>query len=117
VVDEAVGRMMVDLMEMITFVGHTHQLKIYKYCKEMLESKKFRKMIFPLAKTSRYIINIGSVGQPRDGYNKAKYAIWDSEQNTVESRHVDYDIAKAAKKMKRTGISKRYVVLLEKAKM
>jgi len=116
IADEAVGRMMADLKERISFVGHTHQLRIFEYCDGKLEIKKFRKMTFPLAKTSRYIINTGSVGQPRDGYNEAKYVIWDSGQNTVESRHVAYDIQNASKKMKKAGIPKRYVVLLEKAK-
>ena len=103
------------LKEKITFVGHTHQLAIYELDQGDLKKKILIKLRVSLAKTRRYIINTGSVGQPRDGYNEAKYVIWDSIRNTVESRFVSYDYHKAAKKIKNAGIPERYADLLEKA--
>ncbi len=45
------------------------------------------------APASRYIINPGSVGQPRDDFNnQAKYGIWDQEAHTFIQRAVPYDV-------------------------
>jgi predicted phosphodiesterase len=51
--------------------------------------------IFDLPKFGRVIVNPGSVGQPRDGDNRASYAILDLEALTVEFRRVAYDIVRA----------------------
>ena len=113
--DQRLINIMGRLKEQITFVGHTHQLGVYELDQGELKKKKLIKLRVSLAKTGRYIINTGSVGQPRDGYNEAKYVIWDSSRNTVESRFVSYDYHKAVKKIKKAGIPKQYAVLLEKA--
>jgi len=42
---------------------------------------------------------VGSVGQPRDGNNQAKYVIWDSRSSTLELRYVTYYIAETAEKI------------------
>ena len=44
----------------------------------------------------KYIINVGSVGQPRDGDPNAKYVIFDNERMTVDLRFVIYNIDKTA---------------------
>jgi diadenosine tetraphosphatase ApaH/serine/threonine PP2A family protein phosphatase len=55
----------------------------------------------------KYIISAGSVGQPRDGNNKAKYLIWDSVAETVDVKFVDYDIAAVVEKMKAAGLPQK----------
>lgn len=50
----------------------------------------------------RYIINVGSVGQPRDGNPKASYAVFD--QSGVEIRRIEYPIDKTQQKMKAAGL-------------
>ena len=47
----------------------------------------------------KYLINVGSVGQPRDGNSEAAYGIYDLETNTVTLCRVPYDIEKAQQKM------------------
>ena len=59
---------------------------------------------FALERGRRYIVNVGSVGQPRDRDPRAAYAIWDTERGTVASRRVVYDIATAATKIRRGGL-------------
>ena len=113
--DQKLIQIMERLKERITFVGHTHQLGIYELDHGNLKKKMFMKLTVFLAKTRRYIINSGSVGQPRDSYNEAKYVVWDSARNTVTSRFVPYDYHTAAKKIKKAGIPERYAELLEKA--
>ncbi len=50
------------------------------------------------------IINVGSVGQPRDDNPKAAYAIYDTEQSKVWVRRAEYDIEAAAKKIMDAGL-------------
>ncbi len=52
----------------------------------------------------KYFINVGSVGQPRDGDARAAYCIYDIERNVVEQRRVKYDVAAAQKKIIRAGL-------------
>lgn len=108
-------RIMGRLKQRITFVGHTHESVIYELDQETLKRKVLIKLTVSLAKSRKYIVNIGSVGQPRDGYNEAKYVIWDSDKGTIESRFVSYDYHLAAKKIIQAGIPKQYAVQLEKA--
>lgn len=53
----------------------------------------------------RYLINIGSVGQPRDGNPDACYLIYTTETQQMQLRRVPYDVKKAQKKMKKVGLS------------
>jgi diadenosine tetraphosphatase ApaH/serine/threonine PP2A family protein phosphatase len=53
----------------------------------------------PLHPRRRYIINPGSVGQPRYGSPAASYALLDDEALTVEFRFVTYDVATAQDKI------------------
>lgn len=103
------------LEERIAFVGHTHQLEIYELDNGVLKKKVLMEKKIVLAKSRKYIINAGSVGQPRNGYNEAKYVIWDIDQNTIEARFVSYDYHKAAMKIRKAGIPRLYSDLLEKA--
>lgn len=90
--------------EKICFIGHTHTLTLFslngdKICKEELTGG-----VTALAAGARYIINIGSVGQPRDGLNNmAKYVLWDSDAETIEVRFVPYDISVTAEKIIKLG--------------
>ena len=99
------------LKERIAFVGHTHQLGIYELDNGILKKKILIEKRIVLAKSRKYIINAGSVGQPRDGYNEAKYVIWDIDEKTVEARFVSYDYHKVAIKIRKAGIPQRYSVL------
>ncbi|ACV68994.1 metallophosphoesterase family protein [Desulfohalobium retbaense] len=78
--------------ETLCFVGHTHELMLV--CLESGRARRdvLRRGVFALEAGSRYVVNVGSVGQPRDGDNRAKYVIWDTEQASLEVRFVAYDI-------------------------
>jgi diadenosine tetraphosphatase ApaH/serine/threonine PP2A family protein phosphatase len=52
----------------------------------------------------KYFINVGSVGQPRDGNWRAAYCIYDIENNLVELLRVKYDLATAQKKISKAGL-------------
>jgi diadenosine tetraphosphatase ApaH/serine/threonine PP2A family protein phosphatase len=52
----------------------------------------------------RYIVNVGSVGQPRDRDPRAAYAVWDVEAGQVDVQRVAYDVATARRKIVEAGL-------------
>jgi diadenosine tetraphosphatase ApaH/serine/threonine PP2A family protein phosphatase len=52
----------------------------------------------------RYIVNVGSVGQPRDRDPRAAYALWDVDTGRVQVRRVAYDLATARRKIVDAGL-------------
>lgn len=94
---------LIDLCEEVCFVGHTHDLKIYSFDGEKLRIAPLRKGTVTMEKGHRYIINAGSVGQPRDGNNNAKYVIWDDAEASLDVRFVPYDIAATARRILELG--------------
>lgn len=81
----------------IAFAGHTHCLMLMSYGGGHIEFDPLHQEIIRLKPEHRYIVNVGAVGQPRDGDPRAKYVIWDNRRNILEIRRVAYDIEKTAK--------------------
>lgn len=52
----------------------------------------------------RYIVNVGSVGQPRDHDPRAAWALWDAEARRVSLRRVSYDVGAAQAKIRAAGL-------------
>jgi diadenosine tetraphosphatase ApaH/serine/threonine PP2A family protein phosphatase len=52
----------------------------------------------------RYIVNVGSVGQPRDRDTRAAYAIWDVEARRITGCRVPYDVGAVRGKIARAGL-------------
>lgn len=92
------------MTEKFCFVGHTHLLEIVSYNGQSVRHENLHQGIHRLRPDEKYIFNVGSVGQPRDGNNRAKYVIWDSAQDRIEVRFVAYDIATVASKIKKAGL-------------
>ena len=84
--------------ESICFVGHSHVAGIY--CDDGGEPKD-RVALQP---GRRYLVNVGSVGQPRDGDPRLACAIFDREERTVVIMRVEYDIEAAAGKIRAAGL-------------
>ena len=93
----------VSMKEKICFVGHTHDLEINQFDGKVITRRPLSKGVLPLEAKHRYIINVGSVGQPRDGDNRAKYVIWDSTSRQIDVRYIAYDIAKTASRILELG--------------
>ncbi len=102
------GRQLMAAFEQITetrcFIGHTHLLKLIGYDGNRVFRSPLCKGITQLDKDKKYIINFGSVGQPRDGDNTAKYVIWDSGDDHLELKFIPYDIAAVANKILAAGL-------------
>ncbi len=111
------ARILRSLPEQISFVGHTHHLRLYEYCDGQINIIEMEKKKLSLDKNNSYIVNTGSVGQPRDHSIEAKYVIWDSVERTVEPRFIQYDNKKAADKIIDAGIPEIYSERVGKGKM
>ncbi len=94
--DEEIRQILSTMTAWCAFVGHTHQLAIIELDNFRLTRQRLTQDVHYLKKDSRYIINCGSIGQPRDGDRRAKYVVFDSDQLTVEARFVEYDPRRTA---------------------
>lgn len=65
-----------------------------------------------LARGHKYLFNIGSIGQPRNGDNRASFAIFDSTAQTVTRYRVPYNIAAAQEKNMAAGLPERLALRL-----
>jgi diadenosine tetraphosphatase ApaH/serine/threonine PP2A family protein phosphatase len=94
---------MMNLMETnIGFIGHSHIPGVF-----FLEGDKIgytRRPKIDLEKDGKYLINVGSIGQPRDGDWRACFCIWDRQAGTIEMRRVEYDISAAQRKILEAGL-------------
>jgi diadenosine tetraphosphatase ApaH/serine/threonine PP2A family protein phosphatase len=52
----------------------------------------------------KVLVNVGSVGQPRDDNPKAAFAIYDSEEKVIEIKRVSYEVEEAARKIREAGL-------------
>ncbi len=84
--------------ENICFFGHSHLPQIFMEREDALPRCQTGHDFLP-DRESRYLINVGSVGQPRDNDNRACYLIFDTDEYEVIYRRVEYDIATAQAKM------------------
>ena len=90
----------------VTLFGHTHHQGGFSYVDSQLEvlqirprsSESFAALRVELPR--RYLLNPGSVGQPRDGDPRAAFAIADLDHQTVEFWRVPYDIAAVQDRMR-----------------
>jgi diadenosine tetraphosphatase ApaH/serine/threonine PP2A family protein phosphatase len=79
----------------VCFIGHSHIPVIF----EKTEAGIIESEPGVLDRESRYIINVGSVGQPRDGNPKLSFGLFDTEKSEYRNIRLDYDIESAAKKI------------------
>ncbi|MFQ5722468.1 MAG: metallophosphoesterase family protein, partial [Candidatus Aminicenantales bacterium] len=85
----------------ICFFGHTHFPFVYKEKDNLIEGTFLtgNSSEVKLEKDVRYLINPGSVGQPRDRNPRAAFAIYDSKARKVKFFRIEYDIKEAQRKI------------------
>jgi len=88
----------------ICFYGHTHVPRAYVKDSTVKGVPLERLMIEP---NKKYFINVGSVGQPRDGDWHAAYCIFSPAEHIVELRRIGYDINTAQDKIVEAGLPQR----------
>jgi predicted phosphodiesterase len=96
-------RVLRGLDEETCFVGHTHELLLVELGRKGVEVRRLCEGGNELGESPR-LVNAGSVGQPRDGDNRAKYLIWEPEPRLLEVRFVDYDIRRTVEGIAAAGL-------------
>jgi diadenosine tetraphosphatase ApaH/serine/threonine PP2A family protein phosphatase len=89
----------------VCFHGHTHVPIAFTEGLDISNGTFYETV--KVEQKKRYFINVGSVGQPRDGDPRAAYAIYDSEEATVELHRLDYDLETTQKKILTAGLPER----------
>lgn len=97
----------------VCFFGHTH-VPVAFIRDSMVRGGTYSK--FKVEPGRKYFVNVGSVGQPRDLNPKAAYVIYDLDEQTIELRRLDYDIAKAQQKILDAGLPPRLAERLSHGK-
>ncbi len=89
----------------ICFIGHTHSPIIIEklISGELLVHKNF----VVINQQSRYIVNVGSVGQPRDRDPRASYAV--INENTIDIVRIEYNIKRTQNEMAKVGLPIRLI--------
>ena len=101
-------RIMQTMSQPVCFIGHTHELALISCDGHFTDSKILKQETLTLQKSDRYIINVGSVGQPRDGDNHAKYIIWDTDEFSLQVKYIPYDIDAVARKIIAAGLPRSH---------
>jgi diadenosine tetraphosphatase ApaH/serine/threonine PP2A family protein phosphatase len=90
----------------LCFFGHSHFPVIFGLSPDAITTvltvaPSFR---FKLRDGVRYLVNPGSVGQPRDGNPLASFAIFDSDSRVVTIHRIQYRLEETQEKIKRAGL-------------
>jgi diadenosine tetraphosphatase ApaH/serine/threonine PP2A family protein phosphatase len=92
---------------MLCLFGHTHCPVTFQLSQERVETigaSGLTESRVELDRESKYLINPGSVGQPRDGDPRAAYGIADTAANIVELYRVEYGIEATQAKVTKAGL-------------
>jgi predicted phosphodiesterase len=98
----------------LCFVGHSHVPGIFASNHNKIENIEAAKIRIEYER--KYVINAGSIGQPRDGDPRASYVIYDSEDAILEIKRIEYDVKKAQEKILRAGLPPRLAARLSEGR-
>lgn len=92
-----------NFVEKFIFIGHTHVPGIIVY-EQTKGSTVVRDTMIQVQSQHRYLVNVGSVGQPRDGIAAASFALLDTKKGKISLRRVPYDVTSAQEKIRSVGL-------------
>jgi diadenosine tetraphosphatase ApaH/serine/threonine PP2A family protein phosphatase len=95
-----------DRLSFVTFMGHTHLTRSWR----INEAGAWNMPLAPFRASERfkYLVTVGSVGQPRDYDPRACFVIFDSETQRIEHIRVPYDINLAGERIRAAGLSDHF---------
>ncbi len=96
------------------FFGHSHRPAIYRKKGRRVDQLPGSEVF--LSRKWQYIINVGSVGQPRDRDPRASFGVFDDESGELKIIRVKYPIRKAQKKIRAAGLPERLAARLAEGK-
>lgn len=95
-----------DRLRPLSFIGHAHLTMIFQLTAKKAKRAEPKHVV--LREDVKFIINVGSVGQPRDRDPRACFCLWDSEAESLEYVRVEYDIESAARKIVKAGLDEKF---------
>jgi predicted phosphodiesterase len=109
VAEEDAGEAFAYLESRLAFFGHTHLQGGFIWNRERVETilpvpANCKGDVLKIDEGAGYLINPGSVGQPRDGDPRASYAVFDSQSGKIHYRRVAYDVETAQRKIRDAGL-------------
>ena len=89
----------------VCFFGHTHRRALwYRDIRGKVALRQITPTTIQLSREEHYLINPGSVGQPRDGNPEAAYAIFDDEEFSIRFKSAPYDVSGAQRRILAAGL-------------
>lgn len=87
----------------LCFIGHSHiPIVFYKRGKRILFEQTNEVRLNDT--DEKVLVNVGAIGQPRDGNPDSVVAVYDSDEELIRLKRVSYDIDRAAKKIREAGL-------------
>lgn len=93
-----------DELENVTFIGHSHLTKSFCLDRER-GAVEMEGPVLHFDTDKKYVVTVGSVGQPRDNDNRACFGVYDTEASTFTYHRTEYDIRSAARKIFESDLS------------
>jgi diadenosine tetraphosphatase ApaH/serine/threonine PP2A family protein phosphatase len=88
------------LEERLCFIGHSHQPVFFEQDEQgHVAYDRKAEISLTIREKCKYIINVGSVGQPRDGNPETSFALYDSKKHRVEVKRLPYNFSETQRKM------------------
>jgi predicted phosphodiesterase len=97
---------MFDDMAQLTLIGHSHLCKVFALSATTVE--ELPAVDLTLERGKKYIVSVGSVGQPRDYDNRASFVVFDADTRRFSFKRIEYDIESAAKKVLDASLERNF---------
>jgi diadenosine tetraphosphatase ApaH/serine/threonine PP2A family protein phosphatase len=89
----------------VCFVGHTHvPVTLLRLRDDPLRTAYTVDTAIDLSESAKALVNVGSVGQPRDDDPRTAFAIYDARADRVSIRRAAYDIDAEARRIRSAGL-------------
>lgn len=99
-----------DELSSLTLIGHSHLCKVFELSRNSVE--ELPSADFTMKPGKKYIVSVGSVGQPRDYDNRASYTTFDTDSRKFEFKRIEYDIESAAEKVLQCKLERNFATRL-----
>jgi len=88
------------LQEHVCFIGHSHQPVFFEQDESgHVAYDRKAELSLAIKPECKYIVNVGSVGQPRDGNPETSFATYDTDKRRIEVRRLPYNFPRTQQKM------------------
>lgn len=106
--DSSLSKVLERMDEQVCFIGHTHVLRLVIQGPLGLNKRRLTSETVDIQPECKAIVNVGSVGQPRDGDRRAKYVLFDTQARSLEVRFIEYPRETTIRKILAAGLPREH---------